>query len=281
MCGRGCSRSTVEAEVGSAPLPVSVLLLARDETADLDALIPALSFAREVVVVWDEAGDPRTREAAERGGARVSARRLDGFGAQRQFALERCTQDWVLWIDADERPSPGTPEALQRAIDAAGSGPCVLPALRTSWFLGRRIRHCGWADEWIPRFFTRAGARFDAAPVHERLLLDGARTLPRDPAFAIEHHSYPDWEACVAKMVRYARANAAKAAGEGRSAGPLDVCFRPGLRFVRQYVLQLGFLDGVHGLLLCLLASWQVGLKYGELAARTRGSRDGNAAPPR
>ena len=264
----------------SAPLPVSVLLLARDETADLDALIPALSFAREVVVVWDEAGDPRTRETAERRGARVFARRLDGFGAQRQFALERCTQDWVLWIDADERPSPATREVLGRAISGAGGGPCVLHALRTSWFLGRRIRHCGWSDEWIPRFFTHAGARFDAAPVHERLLLDGARALPRDPAFTIEHHSYPDWETCVAKMVRYARANAAKAANEGRAAGPVDVFFRPGLRFFRQYVLQLGFLDGTHGLLLCLLAAWQVGLKYGELAARTRTRGSRHAAPP-
>lgn len=255
-----------------APLPVSVLLLARDETADLEALIPALGFAREVIVVWDEAGDPRTREAAERLGARVFPRRLDGFGAQRQFALERCTEDWVLWVDADERPAAATSGALRRAIDAAGGGPGVLHALRTSWFLGRRIRHCGWAGEWLPRFFTRAGARFDGSPVHERLLLDGVRLLPRDPAFALEHHSYPDWETCVAKMVRYAHANAGKAASAGRTASALDVLLRPQLRFFRQYFLQLGFLDGVHGLLLCSLAAWQVGLKYAELAARTRGA---------
>ena len=263
----------------SAPLPVSVLLLARDETADLEALVPALSFAREIVVVWDEAGDPRTREAAERLGARVFPRRLDGFGAQRQFALERCTQDWVLWIDADERPAPGTPDALRRAIAAAGGAPCVLHAHRASWFLGRRIRHCGWADEWIPRFFTRAGAGFDAAIVHERLRLDGARVLPRDPAFAIEHHSYPDWDTCVAKLVRYARANAEQAAREGRTAGALDVLLRPRLRFFRQYVLQLGFLDGREGLLLCALAAWQVGLKYADLAARSGKSESGDGSP--
>jgi len=266
--------------VNTVPLPVSVLLLARDETADLEALIPALSFAREIVVVWDEAGDPRTLDTAERLGARVHPRRLDGFGAQRQFALERCTQDWVLWIDADERPGPATAGALARAIAAAGGGACVLHALRTSYFLGRRIRHCGWGGEWIPRFFTRAGARFDAALVHERVVLDGARALPHDPAFTIEHHSYPDWDTCVAKMVRYAHANAEQAAREGRTATALDAFFRSRLRFFRQYVLQLGFLDGRHGMLLCLLAAWQVGLKYSELAARTREGRASRSESP-
>jgi (heptosyl)LPS beta-1,4-glucosyltransferase len=266
--------------VNPAPLPVSVLLLARDETADLEALVPRLDFAREVVVVWDEAGDPRTRAAAERLGARVFPRRLDGFGAQRQFALAQCREPWVLWIDADERPAAATADALGRAIAASGGGPGVLPALRTSYFLGRRIRHCGWGGEWIPRFFTRAGARFDAATLHERVSCDGARVLPRDPAFTIEHHSYPDWDTCVAKLVRYAHANAVKAARVGRTASPLDVFLRPPLRFFRQYVLQLGFLDGAHGFLLCSLAAWQVGLKYAELAAHPRGA-DGPPGGPR
>lgn len=143
----------------SGPLPVSVLLLARDETADLEALIPTLDFACEVLVVWDEAGDPATRAAAERLGARVVSRRLDGFGAQRQFGLAQCSQAWVLWLDADERLAKGSTAAFERAVES-GAPRAVLQALRTSFFLGRRIRHCGWGHEWLPRLFTRAGARF-------------------------------------------------------------------------------------------------------------------------
>src|SRR4029079_17222821 len=105
----------------------------------------------------------------------------------RQFALERCTQDWVLWIDADERLGGGAGDSPWRTIESAGGAAraaCVRPALRTSYFLGRRIRHCGWAGEWIPRFFTRAGARFDAAPVHERRVRPRARRVPRRHAVA-------------------------------------------------------------------------------------------------
>ena len=103
------------------PLPISVLLLARDETRRLEALLPALDFAREVVVVWDPRGDPRARAVAERARARVFERRFDGFGPQRQFALARCSEPWVLWLDADERLTPDSVEALRRPGQGAGS----------------------------------------------------------------------------------------------------------------------------------------------------------------
>jgi (heptosyl)LPS beta-1,4-glucosyltransferase len=254
-------------------LPLSVLLLARDETRDIEELLPALSFAREVVVVWDPRGDRATRDAAERLGARVFERAFDGFGPQRRFALERCTQDWVLWIDADERLTPESVPTLRRAIAAAPAERMLVLAMRRTYFLGRRIRWCGWGGETLPRLFGRRGASFDDAPVHERVTVEGARVLGGLGPFEIEHHSYPTLDACVTKMLRYAPANAEKAWDQGRRAGLLDVALRPPLRFARQYVLQLGFLDGAHGLVLCAFSAGQVFLKYAALWDRTRRSR--------
>jgi hypothetical protein len=249
----------------SETLPISVLLLARDETAALEALIPALGFAREVVVVWDANGDPRTREAAERLGARVVARPLDGFGAQRQFALQQCREPWVFWIDADERPASAPAPLLRSVVESVQfSGASVI---RRGWFLGRRIRFCGWQRERLVRLFRRDRARFDDAPVHEQVAVEGA-IAPTD--LALDHHSYPSWDACVEKLRRYASSGAERAWRGGRRAGALDVLVRPPLRFARQYLLQLGILDGSYGLVLCALAAFQIGLKYGELWARTR-----------
>src|SRR4029077_20803446 len=84
----------------------------------------------------------------------------------------------------------------------------------------------------------------------------------------IEHHSYDSWAECVDKLQRYAAAGAEKAARAGRRAGPAAAIVRPPLRFLRMYVLQLGVLDGAHGLVLCGLAAAQVFLKYATLWAR-------------
>jgi len=258
----------------SEPLPVSVLLLARDETAELTALIPSLAFAREIVVVWDPRGSRDTLESAERLGARVLAREFSGFGAQRQFALAQCREPWVLWLDADERPATGFESALRRWLPGAGEAVGATLA-RHTWFLDRRIRFCGWRGERVLRLFRRERARFDDAPVHERLILEGRLDALEA---SIEHHSYRTMDQCLIKMERYARAGAEKSWRAGRRAGALDVLLRPPLRFLRQYVLQAGVLDGAHGLLLCALASAQVLIKYGLLWDRTRRERIGGAS---
>lgn len=251
---------------------ISVLLLARDETRDIETLIPTLAFAREVVVVWDPRGDLATREAAERLGARVHERAFDGFGPQRAFALSRCSEPWVLWLDADERLNTHAAAALRAAATPAELGATHFRLARVTWFLGRRIRFCGWQRESIVRFFRRDRARFDDAEVHEQVHVQGPG--PVRLAGLLEHHSYRTLEDCTSKCVRYARAGAEKAWRRGRRATALDVLARPPLRFLRQYVLQLGVLDGAHGLVLCGFAAAQVFLKYSELWQRTRdGSR--------
>jgi len=274
----------------SADLPLSVLLLVRDETRDVEELLPTLAFAREVVVVWDPRGAPAARETAVRLGARVFERAFDGFGPQRQFALEQCTQDWVLWIDADERLAPGAEQELRALVADLHVrvqywGICLR---RATWFLGARIHHCGWGHERVLRLFRREATRFDDAPVHERVefvpterrVPGSGRTLPDEPtttfaAALLEHHSYRTWADCRVKLERYAGANAEKAWRAGRRAGLLDEWLRPPLRFVRQYVLQLGFLDGWRGLVLCGFAAAQVARKYRLLRARSRGAGAG------
>jgi hypothetical protein len=248
--------------VAGAALPVSVLLLARDEAEDLAALLPALGFAREVVVVWDERGNPAVRTLAERAGARVFSRAWGGFGAQRQFALAQCTQPWVLWIDADERLDVTARTSIAAAVRAGREDLAGYSLVRVTYFLGRRIRFCGWQGERLVRLFRRDRSGFDDAEVHERLRVAGV-TGPL--AGTLEHHSYPTWESCVTKMRRYSEAGAEKAFRAGRRAGPLDGAVRAPLRFLRQYVLQLGVLDGVHGVLVCGLAAAQVYLKYTRL----------------
>jgi len=250
------------------PLPISVLLLARDEEERLAALLPRLAFARQVVVVLDTATADRSREVATRLGADVVERPLEDFGRQRQFGLEACREPWVLWLDADERLDAAAEAALRGAV--AGREPAAGYRLeRRTWFLGRRIRHCGWGGERVLRLFRRERSHFEPAAVHESATVSGpVADLPG----VIEHHSYDDWRACRDKLVAYAARGAEAARRAGRRGRASDVLWRPPLRFFRMYVLQAGFLDGGHGLALCSLAATQVLLKYLDLWAGARGA---------
>ncbi len=248
-------------------LPISVLLLARDEGARLQALLPRLAFARQVLVVLDTRSRDDSREAAIRYGAEVVERELEDFGRQRQFGLDHCRERWVLWLDADERLDAAAESALRAAV-AADDSRSGFRLERRTWFLGRRIRHCGWRGERILRLFRRARARFEPAVVHEKVTVEGAIA---DLPGVLEHHSYADWRTCRDKLMRYSTLGAEKARRAGRRSGPLDVLLRPPLRFIRMYVLQSGWLDGAHGLALCTLSAGQVLLKYLELWADPMG----------
>ena len=114
--------------------------------------------------------------------------------------------------------------------------------------------------------FGSADARVQQRPAPLRAGLPAPVAL----AVTLDHDSYATWDACVTKMTRYAAAGADKAYAAGKRATLLDVIARPPLRFLRQYVLQLGFLDGAHGWLLCALASTQVFLKSAALREKSR-----------
>ena len=259
------------------PAPLSVLLLARDEAARLERLIPRLAFAREVVVVVDPASMDDTRAVAERLGARVFERALDGFGPQRRFALEQAREPWVLWIDADEWPDDRLVAAIEAAAGAAAV-PGGFRIARRTWFLGAPIRYCGWQGERVLRLFRRERARFDDAPVHEQVQVEGGLA---DLPGTLEHRSYERWADCRDKLFRYAAAGAERMRRDGRGASPLDLVLRPPLRFFRMYVLQLGVLDGARGVLVCALAAAQVFLKYAEVWSRRHEEPGGGARVPR
>lgn len=241
------------------PLPVSILLLTHNEERQLSAYLAAVAWAAEVVVV-DSGSTDRTLEIARAAGARVFERPLQGFGPQRAHALSQCTQPWVLWLDVDERLDPAALESLRGAVRSGAAD--AFRIRRVSYFLGRRMRYAGWSDEWLLRLFRRAQARFNDKAVHESAVVDGREARMGG---AIHHYTYQTWDDCVRKLIAYAEASALEAHARGRRASMLDLLFRPAARFASQYVLLLGFMDGAHGLVMCVLSSCQVALRCARL----------------
>lgn len=246
---------------------LSVTIIARDEERDLPACLESVAFADEIVVVVDSSSRDRTRDIAQAAGAKVLERPFQGFAAQKQFALEQASGDWVLNLDADERCSSALREAIAGAIARGGVGGYQVRF--ETWLFGRRARFGGFAGERHLRLFRREGARYPPRSVHEGVEVEG-KVLALDAP--IRHDTYRSLEEYLDKINRYTSAAAADRFAAGRRFSALAVA-RGGWGFLRRYVLQLGFLDGYTGLVFAAMSGLYDFLKIAKLADLEREQR--------
>jgi len=259
---------------------VSVLVTTQNEAHNLADCLDHVRWADELVVA-DSGSTDGTVELARRLGARVLSHPYESAARQKNWALPQLRHPWVLILDADERVSPDLAAEIQAVV--ANDGPADGYYLhRSSFFLGRPIRHCGWDRDFILRLFRTASGRYDVRLVHETLQLQGRSAHLRG---ALWHYTYRSFSDYLERLDRYTARGAADARAAGRRASVAALLCRAPARFVRMFFLQRGFLDGIPGLMVCTLAAFSVWLKYarlfesgGTLPART-GRPDPAPAP--
>ncbi|TDI13780.1 MAG: glycosyltransferase family 2 protein [Acidobacteria bacterium] len=216
----------------------------------LPGCLESLDFADEILVV-DSGSSDRTREIALAHGARVLEHPLERFDEQRNWAQQQADTDWVLFVDSDERVPPELAEEI-RTLLTSGTDADAYSMPRKNHFLGRRIRRCGWGSDRVTRLLHRHAVRWEGA-VHEKPRVRGKVGVLRTP---LTHHSYPSISAYWDKMQLYSRLAAAQDFQRGKRSGFLRMAFQPKLLFLRMYVLRGGWLEGRHGLVLCLLSAF-------------------------
>ena len=129
-------------------MTLSVAIVAMDEEANIGRTLASVRWADEIVLV-DSGSKDRTSDIAREYGAKVVLEPWRGYVAQKQYAIDLCTKDWVLLLDADEEVSPGLAEEIRGVLkDPAAANGYRLP--RKNLFLGRWIRHGGFYPETVP-----------------------------------------------------------------------------------------------------------------------------------
>jgi glycosyltransferase involved in cell wall biosynthesis len=230
-----------------------------DAAAQLPDCLASVAFADEVVVVDSGSADD-TAQVAARYGARVLSKEWLGFGRQKQFGVEQAAHDWVLCLDADERVSPELAASLVRTLDAPAAP--VYRMARRNRFLGRWLRHGEGYPDWSARLFDRRQARWSDDAVHERVLGAPVGTLDGE----LLHESAQDLSRYLEKQNRYTTLAAAELHRQGRSASMVDLALSPLARFLKFYLLRLGFLDGLPGLVHISIGCMNSFMKYAKLA---------------
>lgn len=249
---------------------LTVTIITRNEAPNIGAVLASVQWADEIIVVDAQSTDD-TVALARRQASKVIVREWPGFSAQKNFAAEQAAHDWILSVDADERVTPELSEEIRSVLasDPAVSG---FRVPRVSFYLGRWIRTTDWYPDPQLRLYDRRAARWVGDYVHEHVEVRGACARLRHD---LQHLPYRDISHHLQTMDRYTTLAARQMEAQGRRVGAGGLLARPAGAFVRNYLLRGGWRDGTVGLVVSLLNSYYVFLKFAKLweATRRRGGQ--------
>jgi glycosyltransferase involved in cell wall biosynthesis len=245
------------------PLPLTVIIPTGNEILNLDDAVASVRWAGEILVV-DSLSSDGTPERARELGLRVIQREYGNSASQKNWAIPQAQFPWVMILDADERVTPELAQEIIRFVRQPGQDR-ALRIYRLNHFMGRPIRHCGWQDDTVIRVFSRDHARYEDREVHADIIPDGPVRVAKG---RLLHYTFRSFDQYMKKFDRYTSWAAGDRAKKTPRVGFIHLFGRPLARFIRQYFLKLGLLDGKAGFIICGLAAFSVFLKYAKLWER-------------
>jgi glycosyltransferase involved in cell wall biosynthesis len=243
-------------------LPLSISIISLNEEVNLRrCLRSAAGLAREVVVV-DSGSTDRTREVAEEFGATFLQQDWLGHRDQKNVALEQCTQPWVLALDCDEELSAELRASLLAFFTQPDAQrPDAAWMNRRTWFMGRWIKHGDWYPDRKLRLFRRELARWGGSPEHDKIEMRGSGSAIRLGGDLL-HYSFRDTNHFLSKQAGYADVFLQRELARRATFSWFNAVTRPLWRFLRGYVLRLGFLDGFPGLWIAVATTFFTFQRY-------------------
>jgi glycosyltransferase involved in cell wall biosynthesis len=230
---------------------LSVIIITKNEEANLRRCLLSVSWADELIVL-DSGSTDNTLAIAEEFTKKVFVNSdWQGYGVQKQRALELATGDWVLNLDADESVNDALKAAILDAIAKEGADAYRVPICMN--FYGTPVPHSSSPTRHI-RLFKRANSTFSSDIVHEKIVLPTTSRIDKliQP---IMHHSFQDVSHALYKINRYSSYSAQIRLQQKQSTSFVKILAKTIWMFFRCFILQRGFLDGPAGFLLAVFSA--------------------------
>lgn len=244
----------------SGPLPISVVIIARDEERRIGACLDSARRISRDIIVIDAFSRDRTPDICRTKGARLMQQDWGGYALQKNLGNAAARHDWILSLDADEQITPELEASLRHEF-ARGPRHDAYEVRFHSFYCGKRVRFGAWNPEYHCRLFDRRKFAWNSDEVHEGLEGPPDGSIGRLGG-AVLHFTVEFPEQLLFKTERYSSLFAARARRQGRYASWLNIWFNPAFRFLRDYFLKAGCLDGRAGFVIAREAARYTHLKY-------------------
>jgi glycosyltransferase involved in cell wall biosynthesis len=252
--------------------PVSAIITTLNEREYIEDCIRSVEWADEIYLIDSFSTDGTMdliREKFPR--VRLEQREYLGAASQKNYAIDRAKHDWIFYIDADERVTPELRQELQATL--AGDPKYWGYSIgRRNFMLGQEVRYSGLQRDRVTRLFHRKHARYPNRRVHADLLVDGPVGYMQHK---MDHFYIRTFDHMIAKMTRYANWGAAQMFIDGKTTSAAGIFGHALAKFFRDYVVNLGFLDGTRGLISVGMHVYYTFWKYAKLWEMTELKRLG------
>jgi glycosyltransferase involved in cell wall biosynthesis len=245
--------------------PISVCIIAYNEEDKIERCLKSIPWADEIIVV-DSGSTDKTVEICKRYTPKIEYRAWSGYVDQKNYIISLAKNDWVLSLDADEEVSPELSTKIQALRQQDGIPAQGYKIPRSTFYLGKWIKHSGWYPNYQLRLFNKRSAKWVGKELHEHIEVNGEIGFLQSPLY---HYTYRDIAEHVETVDRFAALWAKEQQQLGRkSPAPILLLIRPIIKFLECYVWKRGFLDGYQGLVIAGISSFYIFLRYTKLYER-------------
>jgi glycosyltransferase involved in cell wall biosynthesis len=243
-------------------IKLSVVVITLNEEDKIGACLESVQGLADEIVVLDSFSKDRTKEISLSYGAVFIEQGFAGYIEQKNIAMARASHDYVLSLDADEVLSPELRNSILAVKEHWTHDAYTFN--RITNYCGYWVKHCGWYPDKKLRLADRRLAKWFGEGLHERLeTAEGVSVchLKGD----LLHYSFDSIEDHLLQINHFTNINSRHLFENGKKVGLCKVVYSLPVRFIRDYFLKLGILDGYYGFLICSLSAWASMLKYAKL----------------
>lgn len=223
---------------------ISVNIICRNEEKNIEDCLKSVTWADEIIVVDGESTD-NTAQISKKYTKDVYINKWEGFAKQRQFALEKSTNEWVFVLDADEQCSRELKEEIFSVISSNNNIYNGFRIPRKNYFLNKWIKHGGWYPGYQYRLFRKKHTYVSERLVHEGYVIDGKIGIFKND---ILHYTVQSISEYMVKVNNYSSLQSVEKS-KRKIVNFSDILFRPLAAFFVQFIARRGFQDGIHGLM--------------------------------
>ncbi len=242
---------------------LSAIIITKNEERNIGRCVDSLLDVADDIVVVDSGSDDSTEAICKEKGVRFFYNQWTGYIEQKNFANGLAAHDYILSIDADEALSDQLRASILKIKGSFKADAYEMNRLTN--YCGRWIRYGGWYPDTKLRLFHRKKFEWGGEPIHENIVQKQPDVRVDKLDGDLLHYSYYDIAQHIAQANHFTNMTAALAVEKGKSAGMLKIIFSPMVKFIRDYFIRLGFLDGYYGYVVCRISAQATFMKYAKI----------------